>query len=217
MKKQKFWLAAALACAIFAVPAFAEDDDFDFAPDGEQAKSAGTEKSAVSVSLEGAYAKSLKKPARGGVDMAGFDLRLNFDVNERNQFSLGMLVLGGSENVGGNTDLDTTNVAVFAGYRAVFPIVKNRVNAYLGARVGLVYASAELDEGRFDGWDNYRSDDDTCAAYAVEVGLSYAFTEKWSVRGGYEYYGNTTRIGGGDTKFYDQQYHVFQLGAEYRF
>lgn len=185
--------------------------------DSDGAKSAGTAKSAVSVSLEGAYAKSLKKPSHGGVDMAGFDLRMNFAIDARNQFSLGILVLGGSENAGGGTDLETSNFGVFAGYRAVFPIVENRVNAYLGARVGLVYANAELDEGRYDGWDCYRSDDDTCAAYAVEIGLSYAFTEKWSVRGGYEYYGNTTRIGGGDAKFYDQQYHVFQLGAEYRF
>ena len=70
----------------------------------EAAESAEAERSPLSLSLEAAYAKATKKPERGGVDMVGLDLRLNYAVDEGNQFSIGLLMLGGSENVNGIGD-----------------------------------------------------------------------------------------------------------------
>lgn len=206
--KKTFISAAALPLALAALPVSAETEK-EFVD--------GDAPSEYSVSLEGVYAKALKKADRGGVDMAGLDLRLNYAVDDRNQLSLGLLMIGGSESVSGGQDLDTSNFGLLAGYRIAFPFLENRVKVYAGVRAGFVYVDYVLDSGRFDGWDVYRQDSDFCAAYAAELGVSYAFSDRWSVRGGYEFYGNTATLGGGDAKFGEQQYHLFQLGAEYRF
>lgn len=196
-----FAFTAAVSSALAETPASAEEN----------------EASPYSLSVEGVYGKALKKASRGGVDAAGLDIRLNYAVDESNKFNLGLLMLGGSENIGAAQDLETGNFGILAGYRAAFPLVENRVNVYAGIRAGLAYVNYTLDAGRFDGWDHYRSDSDFCAVYAGEIGIAYSFSEKWSVRGGYEFYGTTATIGGGDMKFGEQQYHLFQLGAEYRF
>lgn len=206
-----FTTAAFLPLALAAPLSAAEEAD-------AAAESAVGAHSPLSLSLEAAYAKATKKPERGGVDMVGLDLRLNYAVDEGNQFSIGLLMLGGSENVNGiGDDLRSTNLALLGGYRVVLPVVPDRLNLFAGVRAGIAAVDYVLDGGRANGWDHYREDYDVCAVYAGEVGISYSFNDRWSVRGGYEYYGNTTKIGGGDVKFSEQQYHVFQLGAEYRF
>ncbi len=213
-----FTAAAFLPLALAAPLAAAEEADD--AAETATTESAGAEakRSPLSLSLEAAYAKATKKPERGGVDMAGLDLRLNYAVDEGNQFSIGLLMLGGSENVNGiGDDLRSTNLALLGGYRIVLPVVPDRLNLFAGVRAGIAFVDYVLDNGRANGWDHYREDSDVCAVYAGEVGISYSFNDRWSVRGGYEYYGNTTKIGGGNVKFSEQQYHVFQLGAEYRF
>lgn len=211
----KTFTAAAFLPLALAAPLSAEEEADAAA---ESAVSAEAKRSPLSLSLEAAYAKATKKPERGGVDMVGLDLRLNYAVDEGNQFSIGLLMLGGSENVNGiGDDLRSTNLALLGGYRVVLPVVPDRLNLFAGVRAGIAAVDYVLDGGRANGWDHYREDYDVCAVYAGEVGISYSFNDRWFVRGGYEYYGNTTKIGGGDVKFSEQQYHVFQLGAEYRF
>lgn len=170
-----------------------------------------------SLSLEAVYANAFKKAARGGVDMGGVDFRWNYNIDAENQFSLGVLMLAGSENIATNRDLETSNLAFLAGYRFVHPLIQDKLNFYAGVRVGMAFVDYTIDSGRLGGWDHYRSDSDFCAVYAGEIGLSFALNEQWSIRGGYELYGNTAKIGGSDAKFSEQQYHLFQLGAEYKF
>lgn len=212
IKKMTPIAAAALSILSVAVPVFAENS-----PSPEAAATTAAEKSPYSLSLEGVYGKALKKAERGGVDSAGLDFRLNYEIDATNQFSLGLLMFGGSENIGEDRDLDAGNFSLLAGYRAAFPLLDERVKLYLGARIGFSCVDYVIDAGRENGWDHYREDSDFCAAYAGEIGISYAFSPQWSVRGGYEFYGNTAKIGGGDAKFSEQQYHLFQIGAEYRF
>lgn len=214
MNKTGKMLAAALSPLFFAMP-FALADEEKGAETTAEASKLPTQ---LSVSLEAAYAKSTKCADKGGVDMAGLDLRLNYAVDEENHFSVGMLMLSGSENMDENgRDLRSTDVALLCGYRFVLPVVPDKFSLFVGARAGIAFVDYVIDDGRFNGWDHYREDTDLCAAYAGEVGFSYSFNQHWSVRGGYEYYGNTSKTGGGNEKFSEQQYHVVQLGAEYRF
>lgn len=219
-------VAAAVAFGFAGVPAVAyaevdpdvwedENAEVDGASGGNGAAGA-SDYSRFSVSLEAVYAAATKKDTRGGIDMAGIDLRMNFDPDESNQLSVGIVMLGGSEYIGGGADLDATNVALLVGYRYRVSLT-DRLSAFIGVRAGVVYADYERDYGHYSGWDVYLSDDDTCAACAGEIGLSFLLSEHWSVRGGYEFYGNTMSLGGGAAKYEEQQYHLFQLGAEYRF
>ncbi len=208
-------IAAALSSLILATPfALAEEEK------GAESTTEAAQKqpSPLSLSLEAAYAKSTKCADKGGVDMAGFDLRLNYAVDEENQFSVGVLLLSGSENMDGtNSDLRSTDFALLCGYRFVLPVVPDKLNLFVGARAGIAFVDYVIDDGRVGGWDHYREDSDLCAAYAGEIGFAYSFNKNWSVRGGYEYFGNTAQNGGGNAKISEQQYHVVQLGAEYRF
>lgn len=170
-----------------------------------------------SLSLEAVYANAFKRADRGGVDMGGADFRWNYNIDAENQFSLGLLMLAGSKNIAANWDLDTSNLGLLAGYRFSFPLVKDKLSFHAGLRVGIAFVDYTIDSGRTGGWDHYRTDSDFCAIYAGELGLSFALNEQWSIRGGYELYGNTAKIGGSDAKFNEQQYHLFQLGAEYKF
>ena len=170
-----------------------------------------------SFSLDAVYANAFKRATRGGVEMGGTDLRLNYNIDEGIQFSVGMLALFGNEDIGANEDLSTSNIGVLVGYRLTLPLVDDKLTAYAGVRGGISYVAYIIDTGYAHGWNHYMSDSDLCAVYAAEVGLSYNLSEQWSIRAGYEFYGNTAKIGGMATKFSEQQYHLLQLGVEYAF
>ncbi len=170
-----------------------------------------------SLSLEAVCANAFKKAERGGVDMGGLDFRWNCKIDSENEFSVGLLMLAGSENIAENWDLATSNIGVLAGYRFIFPLVENKLNFYVGGRVGIAFVDYVIDAGRSGGWDRYFSDSEFCGVYAGELGLSFRINERWMLRGGYELYGNTAEIGGTLAKYNEQQYHLFQLGAEYTF
>lgn len=170
-----------------------------------------------SVSVEGVYGNAVKRASSGGVNMVGLDTRLNYDVCFGGQASLGLLLLSGEENIETNVDLGTTNLGLLLGYRFSHSIWEENVTFFAGARVGLTYADYVLDMGRADGWTSYSQDSEVRAAYALEVGADFALTESWNLRVTYEYYGNWGNIGGGVYQYGDQQYNLFQLGAEYKF
>lgn len=231
MKTQKIRLAAAIAAAI-GVPAifgFAGTDEAasgrEFLLGGEdvavpvELKTVPDDASSgggVSVSVESASVKTQKTASRDSFEMSGVDMRLNFVSESENEFSLGLMVLNGSEYSGPNTDFAATDTAFFAGWRLVLPLVSDRLKAYTGAHVGMIYAGDEYADGRVD-LDYFRSDSDTAAAYVAELGLSYSFSESWSLRGGYEYYVDAARMGNGSERDGDREYHSFRLGAEYQF
>ena len=168
------------------------------------------------VSLDLVYASATASATRGGVDMAGLDVRIAREIDENSRIDLGLLMLGGEEDFY-DDDLSSTSVALLGGYRATFDLVPDRLTLHAGARLGLAVVGYVVDEGRAGGWDHYSSDSDLCLAYAGEVGFTFSFNEKWAVHGGYSYFGNTASVGGSALKFRDQQYHLFSLGAEYRF
>ena len=170
-----------------------------------------------SFSLDAVYANAFKRATRGGVEMGGTDFRLNYSMDEKNQLSLGLLALFGSEDIGAKEDLSTSNIGVLVGYRLTFPLAEDKLTAYAGVRAGISYGSYIIDTGYAGGWDHYMSDSDLCAVYAAEVGLSFKLNEQWAIRAGYEFYGNTAKIGGMGAKFSEQQYHLVQLGVEYAF
>lgn len=179
--------------------------------DAESAKSRGN-----AVSLDLVYASATAGAHRGGVDMAGLDVRLGREIDEHARIDVGLLMLGGEEDFSGD-DLTSNTVALLGGYRATFELVPEKLTLHAGARLGLAVVGYVVDDGRSGGWNHYMTDSDLCLAYAGEIGFTYAFSEKWAVRGGYSYFGNTASVGGGALKFRDQQYHLFSLGAEYRF
>ncbi|MGN0834322.1 MAG: outer membrane protein [Candidatus Spyradosoma sp.] len=200
--------AGTLALMLAATALAAETDTAVFSSEKEPLGCA--------VSLDLVYASATASASRGGVDMAGLDARVARKIDDVSRLDVGLLMLGGEEDFY-DDDISSSTVALLGGYRATFDLVPDRLTLYAGARVGIAVVGYEIDEGRSGGWDHYSRDSDVCLAYAGEVGFTYAFTEKWAVHGGYSYFGNTASVGGSDLKFRDQQYHMFSLGAEYRF
>lgn len=232
-QKIRFATALATALAVPAVFAFAESEIAAGTPAGDREFLLGGEDvlvpveisavpadansgGGVSVSVESASVRTQKTASRESFEMSGFDVRLNFAAESENEFSLGLMLLNGSENPGPNTDFATTETAVFAGYRLVLPLVSDRLKAYTGAHVGMIYPGDEYAGSSMD-LKYFRSDGDTAAAYVAEFGLSYSFSESWSLRGGYEYYVDAARMGNGGERDGDREYHSFRLGAEYQF
>lgn len=168
------------------------------------------------VSLDLVYAGATASATRGGVDMAGLDVRIARELDENSRVDVGLLMLGGEQDFY-DDDLASSTVALLGGYRATFDLVPEKLKIYAGARLGLAVVGYVVDTGREGGWDNYSSDSDLCLAYAGELGFSYAFTEKWAAHVGYAYLGNTASVGGSALKLRDQQYHTLSIGAEYRF
>lgn len=203
-KTLKITAIASLIGAV--VPAYAE----------EEAEQPGRWQG-YSVSIEGVYGNAVKRASSGGVNMVGLDMRLNYDVSFGGQASLGLLFLGGEEDIATNVDLETTNLGLLLGYRFSHSVWEGNATFFAGARIGLTYADYVLDMGRAGGWSNYAEDTEARAAYALEAGAAFAITESWKLRATYEYYGNWGNIGGGTHEYGDQQYHLFQLGAEYKF
>ncbi len=214
--KTRFFFAAGTTFFAALGNAFAEEN-LENAAENSAENAAEKSPREPSLSLGFVYGNGVKHFTRGGIDLAGFDLRANHGLSAEDEISLSLLYLFGSDNISVYEDLDVAEVALLFGYKRFFPVIEDKYSFFLGAQIGFAYTSFTIDEGAYSGWEIYRTDSDLSLAYALEAGLEIRFSKQWSVIGGYAFYGNTANVGGVSEKFHAQQYHTFRVGISYSF